>query len=137
MDSFLKMLFVGLVLLSLIPSLLHDNVLKRDSYLTSCFNVALMMLGFYWEHKGLLFLVISILVYLCLFFCIYYYRIYKNSDFKREDFTNPKNKAITYLSILLFVVPMAVESNYTMLCLLVIYIILDRIVFFRRFKTVF
>ena len=96
-----------------------------------------MMLGFYWEQNGLIFLVISIVLCLCLYFCIFYFRIYKENDFKKEKYSTPKNKIITYLSTLLFVVPMFIESNIIMVSLLAIFVITDRVLFYRKFNTLF
>lgn len=137
MDIFLNLLFAGLIFLYILPSLLNTNISKRDSYLSSCFDITLMMLGFYWEQNGLIFLVISIVLCLCLYFCIFYFRIYKEKDFKKEKYTTPKNKIITYLSTLLFVVPMFIESNIIMVSLLAIFVITDRVLFYRKFNTLF
>ena len=137
MDIFLNLLFAGLIFLYILPSLLNTNISKRDSYLSSCFDITLMMLGFYWEQNGLIFLVISIVLCLCLYFCIFYFRIYKENDFKKEKYSTPKNKIITYLSTLLFVVPMFIESNIIMVSLLAIFVITDRVLFYRKFNTLF
>ena len=130
-------LFIGLILLSLISSLTLKNISKREHYLTLCSDIALMMLGFYWKQKGLFFLVISFFVFLAAFFLIYYFRIYK--ELKSDDvrFISPKSKLIGCLSALLFVIPMFVESDYIMLSLLIIFIIVERVIFFRKFRTLF
>lgn len=96
-----------------------------------------MMLGFYWKQKGLFFLVISFFVFLAAFFLIYYFRIYK--ELKSDDvrFISPKSKLIGCLSALLFVIPMFVESDYIMLSILIIFIIVERVIFFRKFRTLF
>ena len=130
-------LFIGLILLSLISSLTLKNISKREHYLTLCSDIALMMLGFYWKQKGLFFLVISFFVFLAAFFLIYYFRIYK--ELKSDDvrFISPKSKLIGCLSALLFVIPMFVESDYIMLSILIIFIIVERVIFFRKFRTLF
>ena len=137
MDVILYTLFIGLILFSLIPSLILKNISKREHYLTLCSDIALMMLGFYWKQKGLFFLIISFFVFLAAFFLIYYFRIYK--ELKSDDvrFISPKSKLIGCLSALLFVIPMFVESDYIMLSLLIVFIIVERVIFFRKFRTLF
>ena len=137
MNAILYTLFIGLILLSLISSLTLKNISKREHYLTLCSDIALMMLGFYWKQKGLFFLIISFFVFLAAFFLIYYFRIYK--ELKSDDvrFISPKSKLIGCLSALLFVIPMFIESNYIMLFLLIIFIIVERVIFFRKFRTLF
>jgi len=137
MNVVLYTLFIGLILLSLISSLTLKNISKREYYLTLCSDIALMMLGFYWKQKGLFFLVISFFVFLAAFFLIYYFRIYK--ELKSDDvrFIFPKSKLIGCLSALFFVIPMFVESDYIMLSLLIVFIIVERVIFFRKFRTLF
>ena len=137
MDVILYTSFIGLILFSLIPSLILKNVSKRERYLTLCSDIALMMLGFYWKQKGLFFLIISFFVFLSAFFLIYYFRIYKELKLDNVRFISSKSKLIGCLSALLFVIPMFIESNYIMLFLLIIFIIVERVIFFRKFRTLF
>lgn len=137
MDLLLNILSVGVILIYLLLSILLKNVLKRDSYLSSCFDISLMMLGFYWESKGMIFLLISSCVCLCIFFCVYYFSIYKELKLKNETTIAPKNKALVCLSTLLFVIPMFVESSIIMVSLLVMFVITDRALFYRKFKSLF
>jgi len=108
MNVVLYTLFIGLILLSLIPSLILKNVSKRERYLTLCSDIALMMLGFYWKQKGMFFLIISFFVFLSAFFLIYYFRIYKELKLDNVRFISSKSKLIGCLSALLFVIPMFV-----------------------------
>lgn len=137
MDVILYTSFIGLILFSLIPSLILKNVSKRERYLTLCSDIALMMLGFYWKQKGLFFLIISFFVFLSAFFLIYYFRIYKELKLDNVRFISSKSKLIGCLSALLFVIPMFIESNYIMLSILIIFIIVERVIFFRKFRTLF
>ena len=137
MDVILYTLFIGLILLSLIPSLILKNVSKRERYLTLCSDIALMMLGFYWKQKGLFFLIISFFVFLAACFLIYYFRIYKELKLDNVRFISSKSTLISCLSALLFVIPMFIESNYIMLSILIIFIIVERVIFFRKFRTLF
>jgi len=135
MSILLNSIFIGSILFFLFASLFHKDILKRHRHLNSCFDIFMMALGYYWESKGLLFLIVSSIVCICAFFCIFYFRVFKKNDYNNANNIVPKNGIKTYLSILLFIVPMAVKYDVIMLGLLIIYIIADRFLFFRKYST--
>ena len=123
--------FGFLILASLIISILTEQD-KKEDYLSVSLDLSFMLLVFHWKGLGLariaILIVITVAVYLTL---VYLLILRPNKKNNYKDLPSHRSNAQRYLGGFCLL-PIIITSDWMMIILLGIYIITERVLFYKR-----
>jgi hypothetical protein len=129
-------IIVTLIAFALSFVFLGKTILKRECYLSVAFDLSLILIGANWNNIKSFFAIMILLSVLVLYFLIFYYMIYEKKECDKICCKSLYDKVLTYIGVILFVITMNVSSDKLILGILVLYISVERIIFYIRNKSV-
>jgi len=130
MNVVIIIVFCALILLSLLMSILNNDVGKKIDYLSLFFSLVLLSGAYYFNERIWLILGL-ILAGLIVYFILYYFTL-----FKRYDVNDLKSReGIVVDSFFILVTLFLIDSPKVMLLLMVIYMAENRYLFYKKYKS--
>lgn len=136
------MLIIILYTLFIVSSLILMHVskmIKKEHYLSISFDLSIMLLLYFWDKQHIAIFLSLLFTQLIVFFIVLYFEIIKPSENnslqqlisqKKESFWG---KELTSLCV---IIPVCFNSSSVMLILLILYLIVNRILFYKKFKSI-
>jgi hypothetical protein len=134
----LIILYVLVIFLSLI--LMHfSKMIKKEGYLSISFDLSIMLLLYFWDKQRIAIFLVSLVTLLVIFLTILYFEIIKpsESNFLQQLISQKKETFWDInLTLLCVIIPVCFNSASVMLILLILYLIVNRIRFYKKFKSI-
>lgn len=111
----------------------------KEDYLKISLDLSIMLLLYYWDKEHIAFFLTCLILLLIIFYFILYFEVIKPSDDinsirqlisqKHNDFWAKE------LTSIFVIIPLGFDSPIVMLVILALYLITDRILFYKKFNT--
>lgn len=132
-------IFYILFIIGAIALTLTSSLLKKESFLSVACDLSLMLIVFYWGIENIVLTIIGTIIILAIYFMITYFAIVKKANSEKVSqklVEQAKTGSFkTYLSITFILFPLIIKSEVVMIICLFVYIIIDRIFFFHKHRS--
>lgn len=131
-------LYVLAIIISL-ALMFRSKMAKKEDYLSTAFDLSIMLTVFLWDKERVSIFLPILLILLFIYFIVLYFGIIRPTR-KSESFDviiqkERKEYFKQYISIIFIVIPIIINSTTLMVILLLSFIIVDRLVFYRKHKA--
>lgn len=133
---------ITLYLLFIVASIVlaqTSSIEKKESFLSIACDLSLMLVVFYWGIENIILTIIGTIIILAIYFIIGYFTIFKKANsagISSRLIEQAKKRSLkTYFSILFILSPLAFRSETIMIISLIIYIVIDRSLFFYKYRS--
>jgi len=128
-----------LFIIGAITLTLTSSLDKKESFLSIACDLSLMLVAFYWGIENIVLTIVSTIIIFAIYFMITYFSIVKKADslgVSQKLIEKAKTGSFkTYLSITFILFPLIIKSEVVMIICLFVYIIIDRIFFFHKHRS--
>lgn len=132
-------IFYLLFIIGAITLTLTSSLDKKESFLSIACDLSLMLVAFYWGIENIVLTIVSTIIIFAIYFMITYFSIVKKADslgVSQKLIEKAKTGSFkTYLSITFILFPLIIKSEVVMIICLFVYIIIDRIFFFHKHRS--
>lgn len=132
-------IFYLLFIIGAITLTLTSSLDKKESFLSIACDLSLMLVAFYWGIENIVLTIVSTIIIFAIYFMITYFSIVKKADslgVSQKLIEKAKTGSFkTYLSITFILFPLIIKSEVVMIICLFVYIIIDRIFFFQKHRS--
>lgn len=131
-------LYVLAIIISL-ALMFRSKMAKKEDYLSTAFDLSIMLTVFLWDKERVSIFLLILLILLFIYFIVLYFGIIRPTR-KSESFDviiqkERKEYFKQYISIIFIVIPIIINSTTLMVILLLSFIIVDRLIFYRKHKA--
>ena len=131
-------LYVLAIIISL-ALMFRSKMAKKEDYLSTAFDLSIMLTVFLWDKERESILLPILLILSIIYFIVLYIGIIRPTR-KSESFDviiqkERKEYFKQYISIIFIVIPIIINSTTLMVILLLSFIIVDRLIFYRKHKA--
>lgn len=131
-------LYVLAIIISL-ALMFRSKMAKKEDYLSTAFDLSIMLTVFLWDKERVSIFLPILLILLFIYFIVLYFGIIRPTR-KSESFDviiqkERKEYFKQYISIIFIVIPIIINSTTLMVILLLSFIIVDRLIFYRKHKA--
>lgn len=131
-------LYVLAIIISL-ALMFRSKMAKKEDYLSTAFDLSIMLTVFLWDKERVSIFLPILLILLFIYFIVLYFGIIRPTR-KLESFDviiqkERKEYFKQYISIIFIVIPIIINSTTLMVILLLSFIIVDRLIFYRKHKA--
>ena len=131
-------LYVLAIIISL-ALMFRSKMAKKEDYLSTAFDLSIMLTVFLWDKERVSIFLPILLILLFIYFIVLYFGIIRPTR-KSESFDviiqkERKEYFKQYISIIFIVIPIIINSTILMVILLLSFIIVDRLIFYRKHKA--
>ena len=120
--------------------LMHvSKMIKKEHYLSISFDLSIMLLLYFWDKQHIAIFLSLLFTLLVLFFIVLYFEIIKPSENNSLQQLISQNKESFWgkdLTSLCVIIHVCFNSSSVMLILLILYLIVNRILFYKKFKSI-
>ena len=132
-------LYVLAIIISL-ALMFRSKMAKKEDYLSTAFDLSIMLTVFLWDKERVSIFLPILLILLFIYFIVLYFGIIRPTR-KSESFDviiqkERKEYFKQYISIIFIVIPIIINSTTLMVILLLSFIIVDRLIFYRKHKVI-
>jgi len=128
-----------LFIIGAITLTLTSSLDKKESFLSIACDLSLMLVAFYWGIENIVLTIVGTIIIFAIYFMITYFSIVKKADslgVSQKLIEKAKTGSFkTYLSITFILFPLIIKSEVVMIICLFVYIIIDRIFFFHKHRS--
>lgn len=131
-------LYVLAIIISL-ALMFRSKMAKKEDYLSTAFDLSIMLTVFLWDKERVSIFLPILLILLFIYLIVLYFGIIRPTR-KSESFDviiqkERKEYFKQYISIIFIVIPIIINSTTLMVILLLSFIIVDRLIFYRKHKA--
>lgn len=131
-------LYVLAIIISL-ALMFRSKMAKKEDYLSTAFDLSIMLTVFLWDKERVSIFLPILLILLFIYFIVLYFGIIRPTR-KSESFDviiqkERKEYFKQYISIIFIVIPIIINSTTLMVILLLSFIKVDRLIFYRKHKA--
>lgn len=131
-------LYVLAIIISL-ALMFRSKMAKKEDYLSTAFDLSIMLTVFLWDKERVSIFLPILLILLFIYFIVLYFGIIRPTR-KSESFDviiqkERKEYFKQYISIIFIVIPIIINSTTLMVILLLSFIMVDRLIFYRKHKA--
>lgn len=131
-------LYVLAIIISL-ALMFRSKMAKKEDYLSTAFDLSIMLTVFLWDKERVSIFLPILLILLFIYFIVLYFGIIRPTR-ESESFDviiqkERKEYFKQYISIIFIVIPIIINSTTLMVILLLSFIIVDRLIFYRKHKA--
>jgi len=136
------MVIIILYALAIVASLILMHVsemIKKEDYLFISFDLSIMLLLYFRDKPQIAIFIASLVALLIVFFIVLYFEIIKPSENKSlQQLVSQKKETLwgKELTSLCVIIPICFNSPSVMLILLILYLIVNRIIFYKKFNSI-
>lgn len=138
MNNLMILLYLLFITASILLTLVID-IEKKESFLSTAFDLSLMLLVFHYGIDHILITIAGLMIIITTYFIITYFAIIKKANslgISHKIVEQVKKGSYkTYISIIFILLPLAFESKISMIICLIIYIIIDRVLFYNKYRS--